>query len=74
LTPGSLSAFETAGVNDEFTVTLTDADLNDNPRVVDSYTLELTDVGPFPLMKAGDEYSEIYEFELELDGDALTLT
>jgi hypothetical protein len=71
LTPGSLSAPETTGVNDEFTVTLTDPDLNDNPRIVDSYTLELTGTGPFPLTKAGDDYSEIYEFDLELDGDAL---
>lgn len=71
LVPGTLSAPETAGVNDEFTVTLTDNDLNDNPRSRDSYTLELVETGPHPLIRAGDELEELYTFDIEIDGEAV---
>jgi hypothetical protein len=71
LTPGALTAPSEAGVTDEFTVTLTDADLNDNPRTKDSYSFELDDLGPWPLMKGGLEYGEVYTLDLEAAGDAL---
>jgi hypothetical protein len=71
IVPGALSAPETAGVNDEFTVTLADNDLNDNKRTRDSYTFELTEAGPWNLTRGTDEFGEIYTLDLELDGDGI---
>ncbi|MCI0557460.1 MAG: hypothetical protein MN733_03115, partial [Nitrososphaera sp.] len=42
LATGSIDVPDAAGINDDFIVTLTDADLNDNPRTKDSYTVLLT--------------------------------
>jgi hypothetical protein len=69
LTPGALSAPAEVGVTDEFTVTLNDADLNDNPRVRDSYTWSLTGASPFTLQRGGDDLSEIYTLEIDVDGE-----
>jgi hypothetical protein len=71
LTPGVLSAPETVGVNDEFTLTLTDVDLNDNPRTRDSYEILLTGASPFNLTRGGDDFAEIYTFEMDLAGEDL---
>lgn len=71
LTPGTLSAPDTAGVNDEFTVTLNEPDLNDNPRTRDSYVVTWTEVGPYNLTRGGNDFSEIYTFEFDLDGEPL---
>jgi hypothetical protein len=70
-TPVSMAAPEEVGVTDEFTVTITDSDLNDNSKTRDSYTIELDGVGPYPLMRGGLEFGDQYEFETELNGDAL---
>jgi hypothetical protein len=71
LTPGSLSAPAEAGVTESFTVTLTDPDLNDNPRIRDAYEWELTGASPFSLTRAGLDYSEVYTLEIELEGAAV---
>jgi len=71
VTPGQLSAPEEVGVTDEFTVTLTDPDLNNNPRTTDSYTINMTGPSAFSLMRGGLNYSEIYTFEIEVDGDPI---
>jgi hypothetical protein len=71
VTPGQIAAPEEVGVTDEFTVTLTDQDLNDNPRTRDSYTVNITDASPFSLTRGGNAYSEIYTFEIEVDGEPI---
>jgi hypothetical protein len=70
-TPVSMTAPEEVGVTDEFTVTVTDSDLNDNSKTRDSYTIELDGVGPYDLMRGGLEFGDMYQFETELNGDAL---
>lgn len=71
ITPGQLSAPEEVGVTDEFTVTLTEPDLNDNPRIRDAYTIVLTGESPFALTIAGADLSNVYNFEIEIDGTPL---
>jgi hypothetical protein len=70
LATGSISVPEAAGINDDFIVTITDADLNDNPRTKDSYTVLFSGDGPeFPLMRGGFEISELASLEVEVEGD-----
>jgi len=71
-TPGQVSAPEEVGVTDEFTVTVTDPDLNDDSGVRDSYAVLLDGTSPFPLTRGGLDFSNVYEFEIEADGEALT--
>jgi hypothetical protein len=68
---GSVDLPEAAGINDDFILTLTDADLNDNPRTKDSYVFILTDAPPYPLVRGGDELGELANLEFEIEGDAV---
>jgi hypothetical protein len=72
ITPGAITAPSEVGVNDEFTATLTDPDLNDDKRTRDSYTIlwtgEATDL---PLLRGGNEYGDMYDFSFEVDGQPL---
>jgi len=43
---GKLTVDDTAGINSDFTLTITDADLNNNPNTKDIYTLNFTNFGP----------------------------
>ncbi len=72
LSTGSLDLPDAAGINDDFIMTLTDGDLNDNPRTKDSYTFTLTDaVGspPFDLERGGDPIGDLANLEVEIEGE-----
>jgi hypothetical protein len=70
LATGNLALPDAAGINDDFILTLTDADLNDNPRTKDSYTVLFDGDGPeFALMRGGDEIAELATLEVEVEGE-----
>jgi hypothetical protein len=70
LATGSIDIPEAAGINDDFIVTLTDADLNDNPRTKDSYTVEFDGPGPeFPLMRGGNSIEDLATLEMQVEGE-----
>ena len=83
-TAGKVEATGTVGINADFTVTITDSDLNDNPRTKDSYKLVLrgdgdADAGStteFQFTKGSDSISDdgsdaLYQtMEVELKGTA----
>jgi hypothetical protein len=76
LATGSVTLPDAAGINDDFILTLTDADLNDNPRTRDSYTVIFDGDGPasdnqFPLRRGGLDLSEVATFEVEVEGEAV---
>jgi hypothetical protein len=71
ITPGQLAAPEEVGVTDEFTVALTDNDLNTNSRIRDSYSFVLDGFGPWNLTRGANEYGEIYSLDMELNGDVV---
>ncbi len=61
---------ETAGVNDDFIVTINSPQLNDNPRTKDSYSFDLTGDGPeFDLERGGVSIGEFVTIEVEIEGD-----
>lgn len=71
ITPGTVDLPDSVGINDDFTITLTEPDLNDNPRSKDSYTLILDGEGPHPLLRAGEPLDFIATFEFEFEGDVI---
>jgi Ca2+-binding RTX toxin-like protein len=71
LASGAINLPATAGINEEFLMTLAEADLNDNPRVKDSYTFVLNQAGPYNLTRSGDQLGNLASLEFELEGDPL---
>jgi hypothetical protein len=69
LATGSIDVPDAAGINDDFIVTLTDADLNDNPRTKDSYTVVLTGTPEYDLRKGGLAIGALANIEIEVEGD-----
>lgn len=70
LTTGTVELPETVGINDDFTLTINDPDLNDNPRTKDSYTFTLTGDGPeFPLERGGDSIGSAASVEVDIEGN-----
>jgi hypothetical protein len=76
LARGTVSLPESTGVNDDFTLTLTDADLNDNARTKDSYVIRFLQVGGsgsfanlFNLTRGGQQLGELANFEITVEGD-----
>ncbi len=77
----SIDLPETSGINDDFTVTITDANLNDNPRTKDTYTLKLSDEfednvlgaafdleeGAFPILKSGEQIGTLATIEVDIE-------
>jgi hypothetical protein len=69
LTTGVVSLPDSAGINDDFVLTITDPDLNDNPRTRDSYSFTLSgNSGTFPLTKGGKSIGEMATIEMEIAG------
>lgn len=66
LVDGTVDLPETAGVNDDFTFTLTDADLNNNPRTRDSYSFTLGGVGPYALERGGVSLDDSATIEVDI--------
>ncbi len=63
---------DSAGINDDFLLTVTDADLNDNPRTKDAYTFILSDPptgSPFELQRGTQVLDGIMNFEVDIEGD-----
>ena len=71
LATGSVDVPDAAGINNDFLLTLTDADLNDNPRTKDSYTFVPNQVGPYELKKGGNPIGELVTLEFEIEGNPL---
>jgi len=75
LTLGSISLTvpTEVGVNDDFVLSVTDPNLNDNPRTRDSYTVDFTS-GPtngiFPLNRGTTNLGVFAELEIEVEGDS----
>jgi len=78
-TPGTVTLPDTAGVNDDFTFTLTAPNLNDNPRTKDSYTFSLDvnddnnevdgdELVSAPLVKAGTALDTLAFIEFTILG------
>jgi Ca2+-binding RTX toxin-like protein len=66
---GTVTLPDSTEITGNFVMTLTDADLNDNPRTKDSYTFVLNDVPPYPLIRGGLEIGNLAELEFEIEGD-----
>ncbi len=60
---------ESAGVNDDFLLTITDNDFNDNPETKDSYTFILFDTAPYDLFRGTDVLDDLANIEVEIEGD-----
>jgi hypothetical protein len=70
ITPGTIDLPETAGVNSDFTVTLNDADLNDNPRTRDSYTVEFDGaLDEYGFMRGTEDLVDHAALEISIKGD-----
>ncbi|HXV46189.1 MAG TPA: hypothetical protein VD736_05905 [Nitrososphaera sp.] len=69
---GQVNLPGTASVNDKFVLTITDADLNDNPRTRDSYSFILTGgSGTFDLKRGGGlPIGDLATIEIEIGGNA----
>lgn len=69
LTTGTVDLPDSAGINDDFALTINDPDLNDNPRTRDSYSFTLTgSSGTFPLTKGGKSFGDLATIEMEIAG------
>jgi Ca2+-binding RTX toxin-like protein len=69
LAVGTVNLPDSAGITENFVMTLTDADLNDNPRTRDSYTFVLNDVPAYPLLRSGNEIGNLATLEFEIEGE-----
>jgi hypothetical protein len=58
--------------DDKFLLTVSDGDLNDDPRAKDAYKLVLDGSTSFPLMRGTADLSALAFFEFEIEGDAIT--
>ena len=77
LATGSVDVPEAAGINDDFILTLTDADLNDNPRTKDSYVFTFEDLAstpPYNLTRGGDHIGALANLEIEIEGEEVSFT
>ncbi len=71
LTTGTIELPQSAGIEDDFTLTINDPDLNDNPRVKDSYSFTLDGTGPeFGLMRGGQSIGSLATIEVEVKGES----
>ncbi len=61
---------DSAGINDDFTLTITKADLNNNDEIKDSYTFTLDGTGPYSLFRGSDELDNLLNIEVEIEGEA----
>jgi hypothetical protein len=66
---GAISLPESAGINDDFTATITDMDLNNNPRTKDTYTVTLDGDEPVPFMRGATDLGDFAQLEVEVEGD-----
>ncbi len=62
---------DSAGIDDDFVFEVTDADLNDNASVEDTYSIIFDGAGPYPLVRGSQPLSELATFEVEIEGDPL---
>ena len=69
LATGTLELPDSGGFDDEFLMTLTDGDLNNNARTKDSYTFVLNEGPPYPLSRGGDNLGDLADFEFEVEGE-----
>lgn len=70
---GQVSLPGNAGVNDDVLLTITDADLNNNPRTRDSYSFVLTGgSGTFELRRGGLPIGDLAMIEIEIGGNTPT--
>jgi hypothetical protein len=65
---------ENAGINDDFLLTITDADFNDNPRTKDSYTFTLDGAGEYGLFRGSTDLSNLATLEVDIEGDPVDFT
>jgi hypothetical protein len=72
LTDGTVDLPDSAGVNDDFTLTITDPDLNNNPRARDSYTFELAGAGEFDLTRGGASIGDSATLEVDISTEDVT--
>lgn len=72
LVDGTVDLPDTAGINDDFPLTINDADLNNNPRSRDSYTIELLGSGEFPLFRGGNELTDLATLEVDVSSEETT--
>lgn len=61
---------DTAGINDDFLLTITKSDLNNNNEIKDSYTFTLDSTGPYSLFRGSDELDNLLNIEVEIEGEA----
>jgi hypothetical protein len=70
LQDGQISVPDTVGINDDFTVTITDNDLNDDPRVRDIYSVTLDDTDTeYQIMRGTTDLGEFAFLEVDIQGD-----
>ena len=72
LTNPKINLPEAAEDDDEFLLTVIDADLNDNHSAKDSYSFVLDGTTTYPLMRGTTELSGLAFLELEIEGEPLT--
>ncbi len=60
---------DSAGINDDFLLTITKSDLNNNNEIKDSYTFTLDGTGPWSLFRGSSELDNLANIELEIEGD-----
>lgn len=70
LQDGQISLPETVGLNDDFTVTITDSDLNDDKRVRDIYSVTLDDTDTeYNIMRGTTDLGEFAFLEVDIEGE-----
>jgi len=60
---------DTAGINDDFLLTITKPDLNNNDEIKDSYTFTLDGTGPYSIFRGAAELDNLLNIEVEIEGD-----
>ncbi|MGI0034646.1 MAG: hypothetical protein ACRD98_02095, partial [Nitrososphaera sp.] len=65
---------ESAGVNDDFLLTVTDADLNNDAETKDSYTVTFDGAAPYSLVRGTEDLGVLANFEVEIEGDLVSFT
>jgi hypothetical protein len=70
ITSPQLDLPDTAGINDDFLLTITKGDLNNNNEIKDSYTFTLDGTGPYSLFRGSDELDNLANIEVEIEGEA----
>jgi hypothetical protein len=63
---------QTADEDEEFLLTIINANLNDNPRSKDVYAFRLGGAGPYPLLRTTEVLSDLASLEVKIEGDPLT--